>query len=418
VKQTPGVPRCAIGRNVKDLPDLIQEHSDMVRQLEGHLAKYLKDPDHLPSARPTCSPSKKDKAYMKGQKVDAIEYLTGRISELEANIKHVRESLDQRNPMSYGFASYDDIAEAHCIAYSSRNKHPEGANIRLAPRPNDIIWENLAMSKATRRWKKITNSLWVSLLTIIWIVPNAMIAIFLTNLANLGRVWHGFQVSLSAHTTWWSIVQGVASPAVTSLVYLVLPIIFRRLSIRAGDITKTSRERHVVHQLYAFFVFNNLIIFTFFGTVWQFAADIVSANQKHENIWKAIREEQFRVAVIIALCNISPFWVTWLLQRNLGAAVDLVQLWSLVYNAVMKRIAHPTPRQLIEWSAPPPFDYASYYNYVSIALYLRDDSQLTRTKFLFYATVALCFATFQPLVLPVTAVYFILDNWLKKYLLL
>jgi hypothetical protein len=35
----------------------------------------------------------------------------------------------------------------------------------------------------------------------------------------------------------------------------------------------------------------------------------------------------------------------------------------------------------VEWTAPPPFDYASYYNY-----------------FLFYATVAFCFATLQPIV--------------------
>lgn len=48
-----------------------------------------------------------------------------------------------------------------------------------------------------------------------------------------------------------------------------------------------------------------------------------------------------------------------------------------------------------------PFDYASYYNY-----------------FLFYATVALCFSTLQPLVLPVTALYFSLDAFLKKYLLM
>ena len=61
----------------------------------------------------------------------------------------------------------------------------------------------------------------------------------------------------------------------------------------------------------------------------------------------------------------------------------------------------PTPRQTIEWTAPPAMDYAVYYNY-----------------FLFYSTVSLCFVTVQPLVIPVTAFYFAVDYWLKKYLLL
>src|SRR3954462_10207626 len=61
----------------------------------------------------------------------------------------------------------------------------------------------------------------------------------------------------------------------------------------------------------------------------------------------------------------------------------------------------PTPRQSIEWTAPPPFDYASYYNY-----------------FLFYSTVALCFAGIQPLVLVAVAIYFLIDVVLRKYLIL
>jgi hypothetical protein len=81
----------------------------------------------------------------------------------------------------------------------------------------------------------------------------------------------------------------------------------------------------------------------------------------------------------------------------------------------------PTPRQLIEWTAPPPFDYASYYNYVGDEFKLLSrglgDTNLEQ-QFLFYATVALCFATLQPIVLPVTALYFALDSWLKKYLLM
>jgi hypothetical protein len=52
-KQTDDVPRSVVGRNVKDLPELIEKHDETVRELEQHLAKYLSNPNQLPAKRPT-----------------------------------------------------------------------------------------------------------------------------------------------------------------------------------------------------------------------------------------------------------------------------------------------------------------------------------------------------------------------------
>lgn len=401
VNPTGLLPRASIGRNVKILPKLIEEHGETVKKLESVLAKYLKKPDNLPANRPTMMPPRKFRGARPKEKVDAIEYLTNRIRELEQEIRDVRDRIDKRDAMPYGFASWEQIETAHAVAFSARGKHPQGTTIVLAPRPNDLIWENLPLSKAARRTKRLMNMAWVTFLTLLWTPINACIAIFLSNLSNLGRVWPAFQTSLNGSPTAWAIFQGIASPALTSLVYLVLPIIFRRLSIRAGNTTKTSRERHVIHDLYAFFCFNNLIVFSLFSAVWAFVSSTIEAQRSGDDLWNAIQKGGFYDRVLISLCTVSPFWVTWLLQRNLGAAVDLSQVFNLVWVWFAKTFMSPTPRQNIEWTAPPPFDYASYYNY-----------------FLFYATVALCFATLQPIVLPVTALYFALDSWLKKYLLM
>lgn len=401
VNPTAALPRAAIGRNVKELPRLIKEHEETVRRLESVLAKYLKRPDRLPPNRPTMRPPRKLRGDLPDGKVDAIDFLTDRIHELEVQIKDVRDSIDKRNAMPYGFASWESIEHAHAVAYTARNKHPRGTTIRLAPRPNDIIWENLPLSKGVRKWKRFINMIWVTLLTVVWIAPNALIAVFLSDLSNLGLVWPAFQASLNENARIWAAVQGIAAPLVTSLVYLILPIIFRRLAVRAGDVTKTSRERHVLHHLYSFFVFNNLIVFSLFSAAWTFVSAVIDAKNRDEDAWHAIKDGKFYTKTMNALCQVSPFWVSWLLQRNLGAAIDLVQVVNLAWIWFSKTFLAPTPRQAIEWTAPPPFDYASYYNY-----------------FLFYATVALCFATLQPIILLVTALYFGLDAWLKKYLLL
>ena len=261
--------------------------------------------------------------------------------------------------------------------------------------------ENLALGKAARRAKKLMNVIWVTILTLLWLPLNAAIAIFLSNLSNLGSVWPAFQRQLEGHHVGWAIVQGIASPAITSVVYLVLPIVFRRLSTQAGATTKTLRERYVLNNLYIFFTFNNLIVFSLFSALWAFVTAVIGAKNTSGNTWDAIVAGQFYLRVTTSLCQVSPFWITWLLQRNLGAAIDLAQLWTLTWIGFARTFLSPTPRQNIEWTAPPPFDYASYYNY-----------------FLFYATIALCFSTLQPIVLPVTALYFALDAVLKKYLVL
>ncbi|GAB1732503.1 hypothetical protein NU195Hw_g1962t1 [Hortaea werneckii] len=400
VHATNDLPRAAVARNVKDLPDLVEEHEECVRSLEGHLAKYLKDPNRLPPKRPMCKVSKNDKSYTKGQKVDAIEYLTARIKELEIEIKEVRESVDKRNALSYGFASYESINEAHSTAYVARNGGPQGTIIRLAPKPNDLVWKNLKMLKNERNWQNFINNLWVALLTIVWVAPNVLISVFLSNLTHLGLLWPAFNDNLMANQKWWSVFQGVAAPAITTAFYYYLPNIFRQLCINSGDVTKTSRERHVMHKLYSFFVINNLIVFSLFSAVFGFITAAVNAS-KTDSAWDAIVDSEPFVKIVSTLCQVSPYWVSWLLQRNLGAAIDLSQLTNLAWGSFSRRFLSPTPRQLIELSAPQPFDYASYYNY-----------------FLFYSTVAFCYAGLQPLALPVTAFYFWIDSWIKKYLLL
>ncbi|KXL51160.1 hypothetical protein M433DRAFT_60773 [Acidomyces richmondensis BFW] len=401
VKANESIPRAAIARNVKDLPDLVDEHERVVRALEGHLAKYLKNPDKIPPNRPTCKVNENDKNYTKGQKVDAIEYLTFRIKELEQEIKEVRESVDKRNALSYGFASYPTIAEAHSVAYVARKGGPKKTIIRLAPKPNDLVWKNLPMLKKDRQWQNFINNLWVALLTVFWVVPNVLIAVFLSNLTHLGLVWPAFMTSLEAHKNSWAIVQGVVSPAITTAFYYYLPAIFRKLCVNAGDVSKTSRERHVMHKLYSFFVFNNLIVFSIFSSIFGYVAAVINDSKNGGGVWQALENQHPLNDIVLTLCQVSPYWISWLLQRNIGTAIDLSQAVTLIWGAFSRHFLAPTPRELIEMSAPQPFDYASYYNY-----------------FLFYSTVGLCIGVLQPLALPVTALYFFLDSFLKKYLIL
>ncbi|KAI9709698.1 MAG: hypothetical protein M1820_003100 [Bogoriella megaspora] len=395
------VPRAVIGRNVKDLPELIEEHENAVLELESYLAKYLKDPNKLPDKRPMCKPSKKDKSRSHKEKVDAIDYLTSRVKELEIEIKETRQTIDKRDALSYGFASFESIELAHSVAYLSRNKHPQGSDIRLAPKPHDVIWKNLAMDKKTRKTRNFFLNAWMVLFSIIFIAPNALTSVFLSNLAHLGMVWPSFNKTLMANRNFWAVVQGFAAPLVSALFYLGLPAMIRRMATHAGDLSKTSRERHVLGKVYGFFVFNNLIVFSIFSAVWAFFAAVIAAKNQHKDAFEEIKKQHVIEKIGITLCSTAVYWLTFLLQRSWSAALDLSQAWNLAWGWFRRKFTNPTPRQLIALTAPPPFQFVDYYN-----------------SFLFYATVAICFATVQPIVLPVAAFYFALDSYMKKYMLM
>jgi hypothetical protein len=223
-------------------------------------------------------------------------------------------------------------------------------------------------------------------------------SVFLSDFGHLGIVWPAFQTNLQAHPTGWAIAQGILAPTVQTLMYMGVPIVFRRLFTHSGDVSRTSRERHVTARLYAFFVFNNLLVFSVFGSAWRFVASVIAAHDR--GVWQAIQDGHLFSQLMTGLCNVSTFWLTWQMQRNLGAAIDLSQAWIFTYSWIRRKFFSPTPRELIELSAPQPFPYADYYN-----------------NYLFVLTVGLCMGTLQPIILPITAFYVGMDCIFKKYLL-
>ncbi|KAK6349091.1 hypothetical protein TWF730_009850 [Orbilia blumenaviensis] len=395
--------KARIARDMKELPKLVHEHEMTVRSLESVLAKYLKNPDRLPPNRPTMKPFKDDRKTKGDEKIDAIEYLDQRLKMLETRIKEVRGSIDLKKPLPYGFVSFSTMQNAHTVAYAARSKKPEGTRVKLAPRPTDLLWQNLAKAKGERRWSRTWGWILYGFFTLVWVVPNAFIATFLPNIALIGALWPAFQRSFIEYNGFWVFVQGFVAPLLTSLIFLLLPIIMRRISARQGDFTKTARERHTTTKLFSFFVFNNLIVFTVFGTAWNFVASVIDSTEgangaAKKSVWEAIKDFRLATQSIYSVFNVSRFWIMYLLQRNLGAVLDLIQFVTLFMRWYSRKFLSPTPREMIEWSAPQPMDFASYYNY-----------------FLFYATIAFTFAPVQPLVIPIACLYFTIDSFFRKY---
>lgn len=396
------IQNASVGRDVTELAKLIKKHHDSVVALEKVLAKYLKDPEHLPAVRPTMKPFKDD--VKSGRfKIDSIDYLCQRIGSLEKQIEVTRDAIDFNKVLPYGFVSYDSVLDCHTVAQATKQKRRGKLNAVLAPRPVDIIWNNIVLTRVQRTSKQFWGNFFFVLMMVGWIAPNALMGIFLSNLSRIGALWSGFDGFMYNYPVLFAILQGVLSPAVTSLIFLILPAIMRRMSQWQGKVTKHEREMNVTKKLYTFFVFNNLFVFTVFSVVWTMVAKIIEIVKEDEGLsfHEVIDQLQLAQQLSTAILTTSSFWVMYILRVNFGALLDLLQLVSLIWRGFQRRFMSPTPRELMLWTAPQHFNFAAYYNWM-----------------LFYTTIGLSFALVQPLVLPVIAFYYMLDVIFKKYSLM
>lgn len=396
------IQNATIGRDVKELTKLIQRHTKAVYKLESVLAKYLKNPEKLPAKRPVCRPFKFDTTAHKG-KIDAIDYLCNIIEQLEKEIGMVRESIDTHKTLPYGFVSYESVEDCHVVAKSTQRKRKGKLNATLAPRPSDIIWDNIVLTRLQRANKQHWGNFLFLALMILWIAPNAFMGVFLSNLNRIGALWPPFTGFMYNYPIIFSILQGVLSPVVTSLIFLILPAIMRKMSQWQGKVTKHEREMDTTKKLYAFFVFNNLFIFTVFSVIWNIISKTIQLIKNGHDLTfdKVMDELNIAQQLSTSILGASSFWVMYILRVNFGAVLDLLQLFSLLWRGFQRHFLSPTPRELMLWTAPQHFNFAAYYNWL-----------------LFYATIALSFSMVQPLVLPVISFYFVLDVIFKKYSLM
>ncbi|CAG8521956.1 8621_t:CDS:10 [Funneliformis mosseae] len=357
-----------IARDVGELPELVIEREEDVRDLERALNKYLKVPDLETSKRP-----KHRKHIIFGRKVDSIEYFTRRIEENEARIIKLREkSLEEKRTLNYGFVAFETIHDAHSVV-KHLDSVPSGGvkpssilapSVELAPMPQDIIWSNISMSPAFRSTQRWIGRLVFISLCFLWLIPLS----FVTTVAHIGNLVKIFPFLKgfldNAFIT--GLIESWMTPMILALFVLILPAILRWLTSTQGITTYSESERSVLGKLYLFFFINNLIIYTISSTLLDLATKIkASIDAGYLNVGdltKVIFNPAILDDIAESAIKVSFFWINYISLRGLFAVWDLAQFFQLVYVWFKKKVISPTPRNLKELIIPPEFDYPVYYN--------------------------------------------------------
>ena len=116
-----------LGRDYKELPELVEEHLKITKKFETVLAKYLKNPHNLPLQRPKHNEGGFF-GLIGGESVDSIEFYSKKLHDLEKQIYAIRARRDTTfEPDSSVFVAFSDIRQAHKAAKSLAN--PVGKNV-------------------------------------------------------------------------------------------------------------------------------------------------------------------------------------------------------------------------------------------------------------------------------------------------
>lgn len=280
--------------------------------------------------------------------VDAIDYYEEKLRRLDEQIHVARKKEYQ--PVDQAFVTMDSIAACQMATQALIDPRPGQLLTKYAPAPSDVVWRNTYASRKSRVIKSWIITIFISILSVLWLIPVATIA-GLLSLCTIKRVFPGVADFLSDHEIIKALVQTGLPTAVVSLLNIAIPFLYDYLSNSQGMLSQGEVELSIVSKNFFFTFFNIFLVFTVFGTATQ--------------IWTVIRDS-FKDTTYIAqqlarqIQNLNVFYLNFIMLQGLGLFPFRLLEFGAVSLYPINRLGAKTPRDYATLTIPPVFSYGFY----------------------------------------------------------
>ncbi|CAK7267956.1 hypothetical protein SEPCBS57363_002857 [Sporothrix epigloea] len=279
---------------------------------------------------------------------DALDYYEERLRRLDEKIRAARRQHYDATDLA--FVTMDSVAACQMAIQAVLDPRPGELLARLAPAPSDVIWHNTYTPRVTRRARSWTITIFITVLSIVWLIPVASLASLLS-LCTIQKWAPNLAKSLSQHDITKALVQTGLPTAVVSLLNVAVPYLYEYLSNRQGMLSQGDVELSIISKNFFFTFFNIFLVFTVFGTATRFWT--VLRDSLHDTTYVA-----YALAREVQRLNI--FYLNFIMLQALG----LFPLRLLEFGAVaqypINRIGAKTPRDYAEIKTPPTFSYGFF----------------------------------------------------------
>lgn len=325
------------------------------------------------------------------KKVDAIDYYEEKLRRLDEQIHVARKKEYQ--PVDQAFVTMDSIAACQMATQALIDPRPGQLLTKYAPAPSDVVWRNTYASRKSRVIKSWIITIFISMLSVLWLIPVATIA-GLLSLCTIKKVFPNLADFLNDHEVIKALVQTGLPTAVVSLLNIAIPFLYDYLSNSQGMLSQGEVELSIVSKNFFFTFFNIFLVFTVFGTATQ--------------IWTVVRDS-FKDTTYIAqqlarqIQNLNVFYLNFIMLQGLGLFPFRLLEFGAVSLYPINRLGAKTPRDYATLTTAPYFSYGFY---------------LPTSLLIFILCLVYSVLPRGYIVLAVGVVYFTLGYFTYKYQLL
>lgn len=279
---------------------------------------------------------------------DAIDYYEERLRRLDEKIRAARRQHYDATDLA--FVTMDSVAACQMAIQAVLDPRPGELLARLAPAPSDVIWPNTYVSRTARRSRSWVITIFITVLSIIWLIPVASLASLLS-LCTIQKWAPKLAEQLSQHDVTKALVQTGLPTAVVSLLNVAVPYLYEYLSNRQGMLSQGDVELSLISKNFFFTFFNIFLVFTVFGTATRFWT--VLRDSLHDTTYVA-----YALAREVQRLNI--FYLNFIMLQALGLFPLRLLEFGSVAQYPINRMGAKTPRDYAQISTPPTFSYGFF----------------------------------------------------------
>lgn len=282
------------------------------------------------------------------RELDAIDYYEEKLRRLDTKITEARKKTFK--PTDMALVTMDSVASCQMVIQARIDPHPGRLLTKVTPAPSDLVWKNTYALRGIRRLKSWSITIFITLLTLLFIFPTAFLASLLS-ICTMAKVSPGFATWLTHHSVIESLLQNGVPTLVVSLLNVAVPYLYDWLSNCQGMISQGDVELSVISKNF---------FFTFFNTFFVFAVSKTGLD-----FWSVMKEllkdtSQIPAVIFAKVEEMSIFYICFILLQGIGLMPFRILEVGSVFLYPFYRFTAKTPRDFAELEKPPVFQYGFY----------------------------------------------------------
>ncbi|KAI5866545.1 DUF221-domain-containing protein [Durotheca rogersii] len=287
---------------------------------------------------------------MRNRKTDALDYYEEKLRRLDEKIRAARKK--DYVPADTAFVTMDSIAACQMAVQATVDPRPGQLLSKPAPAPSDVVWKNTYAPRYKRRLKSWAITIFITFLSIIWLLPVALMAQLLS-ICSISKVAPPVADFLLRHEITKALVQTGLPTLVVSLLNILVPYLYDYLSNSQGMVSQGEVELSAISKNFFFIFFNIFVVYA------------VSGSAALAEFWTIIRDSLVDTRTIakqlaISIQNLNKFYLNFIMLQGLGLFPFKLLQFGSISLYVIYRMGAKTPRDFAKLVQPSLFNYGFY----------------------------------------------------------